>query len=432
VRVVFPFSATVAVLNAAVRTGCEIAAGWTPPAAAARALPDVRARIPASDMAKPKARRITTTLSPLGIGRATHRIIFAGPYPTQIFRENCAVDTCHLSVAESHRRQARGGGYPIGVPRVAIVARTPSARYVVKIAYLIMAHNTPRHVQRLVSALSTSSAGFFIHVDRKSRLSDFSVTGDGVHFTKKRVAVFWGDFTQVEAILALIEAALADERRFERFVLLSGADYPLRSASEIESFFESHPKTEFINLVPMPSVAAGKPISRLSTYWLRPATPRPFRAVQRLLMMARVLPRERDYRSCFGGLAPYAGSTWWALSRDACEYIADVANRETRLVRFHRHAHCPDESFFQTILGNSDFKSRIARNLTYTDWSAGGRSPATISDRHLPILRTQSSFPEEDVYGTGPMLFARKFTDERGDLVAELDRHILERWRTGS
>ena len=30
------------------------------------------------------------------------------------------------------------------------------------------------------------------------------------------------------------------------------------------------------------------------------------------------------------------------------------------------------------------------------------------------------------------MLFARKFTDERGDLVAELDRHILERWRTGS
>jgi hypothetical protein len=296
-----------------------------------------------------------------------------------------------------------------------------------KIAYLILAHSAPKHLQRLVSALSTSSSSFFIHIDKKSRLADFAtITGGDIHFTKKRVTVYWGDFSQVEAILVLIQAALADERRFDRFVLLSGADYPLRSASYIGTFFERNRSKEFINLVPMPSEAAGKSISRLVNYKLRPTTPRAFRAVQRLLMMVRVLPRERDYRACFGDLAPYGGSTWWALSREACERIVSFADRETRLVGFYKHTRCPDESFFQTILGNSDFRSRIARNLTYTDWSARGRSPANITESHIPFLQANSSFSPNDVYGGGEMLFARKFTDESGDLVATLTRHILE------
>ena len=292
-----------------------------------------------------------------------------------------------------------------------------------KIAYLILAHNTPKHVQRLVSALSASSSSFFIHVDRKSNLADFAGIKGDVEFTAKRVSVFWGDFSQVEAILVLIRAALADERRFDRFVLISGADYPIRPESYIESFFSNNSDKEFINLVQMPSAAASKPISRLTRYWLRPSTPRPIRAVQRLLMIARVLPRNRDYKACFGDLVPYAGSTWWALSRAACEKIVGFVDRETRVVRFYRNTHCPDESFFQTILGNSDFRPKIARNVTYTDWSAGGRSPANLSEKHVAILRAHPS--ANDVYGAGELLFARKFTDESGDIVARLDRDVL-------
>jgi hypothetical protein len=294
----------------------------------------------------------------------------------------------------------------------------------VKIAYLILAHNTPKHVQRLVSALSTSSSSFFIHVDRKSSLAEFAGIRGDVHFTAKRVSVFWGDFSQVEAILVLIRAALADRRGFDRFVLLSGADYPIRPAAYLEAFFASNPDKEFINLVQMPSEAASKPISRLTRYWLRPSTPRPLRAVQRLLMIARVLPRNRDYKACFGDLVPYAGSTWWALSRGACEQIVGFADRETKVARFYRNTHCPDESFFQTVLGNSSFRTKVARNITYTDWSAGGRSPANLSEKHIPILQAHPS--ADDVYGAGQLLFARKFTDDSGDLVAVLDREVLK------
>ncbi len=293
-------------------------------------------------------------------------------------------------------------------------------------AYLILAHNTPEHLSRLISALRTDSAHFFVHVDRKARLSDFTAaSSDRVHFTAKRVSVYWGDFRQVEAILVLTREALAHPANFDRFVLLSGADYPVRSAGYIERFFERNSDKEFINVVPM-SDAMGKPMSRLTGYRLRPSTPRPIRAVQRLLLMARVLPTERDYRTSFGGLAPYGGSTWWALSRAACQYVSDFAIRNPGFVEFHKHTRNPDESFFQTVLGNSEFRPRIVRNLTYADWSGGGRSPANLTDRHLDFLASRPRFRDDDQYGPGEILFARKFTDDGDELVRELARRIRE------
>jgi hypothetical protein len=297
-----------------------------------------------------------------------------------------------------------------------------------KIAYLLLAHNNRAHLQRLIAALSSGSPGscsFFIHIDRKADIAPFlTLKGSNIHFVQERVSVFWGDFSQVEATLALVRTALADLCRFDRLVLLSGVDYPLRSASSIERFFESKPNAEFMNLVAMPADAVGKPISRLTTYRLRPGDKLIARVMQKLLMMAGVVPRTRDYKPVFRALAPYGGSTWWALSRAACDAILVFVAREADVVEFFKNTVCPDESFFQTILGNSDFKPRIVPNLTYTDWSGGGASPANISERHLALFQTMSSSATGDSYGGGEKLFARKFADEPADLVARLDRQI--------
>ena len=85
-----------------------------------------------------------------------------------------------------------------------------------KIAYLILAHNTPNHLRRLISALSTPSCAFFIHLDQKSSMEPFAgLAADNVHFTRERVPVYWGDFSQVEAILVLLRDAFADPRGFD-------------------------------------------------------------------------------------------------------------------------------------------------------------------------------------------------------------------------
>lgn len=294
-----------------------------------------------------------------------------------------------------------------------------------KIAYLLLAHNNPAHLQRLISALSTHSSSFFIHVDKKSKIDPFqALKGNNIHFVQERVPVYWGDFSQVEAMLILLRSALAHRGRFDRFVLLSGADYPLRSASAMQRFFEDNPKREYLNLVAMPSEAVGKSLSRLTTYTVRPGNTLISKAIQKVLMMAGVVPRARDYKAYLGDLAPYAGSTWWALSREACEFILRFVTLQTPVVDFFKNTLCPDESLFQTILGNSHFKPNIARNLTYTDWSAGGASPAGITEQHLALFQATSSFAPDDTYGAGEMLFARKFTDASADVVARLDQQI--------
>jgi hypothetical protein len=296
------------------------------------------------------------------------------------------------------------------------------------IAYLILAHNTPKHLRRLVTALSINSSSFFIHIDKKTNADDFlSIKGENTYFVQERVSVFWGDFSQVEAILILLQAALRDQRHFDRFVLLSGADYPLRSALYIERFFENSPNKEFINLVEMPSETAGKPISRLTRYKLRPGDRTIIPIIRKVLMKVGVLPRKRDYKAYLRDLVPYGGDTWWALSPEACNYILTFVKDEVQVVNFFKYTDCPDETLFQTILGNSYFKSRINRNLVYADWSARGSHPAYITERHLAVFQSTSLFASDAVFGSGEMLFARKFSDESESLVAMLENQIRER-----
>ena len=291
------------------------------------------------------------------------------------------------------------------------------------IAYLIATHDAPNQTRRLIEALSSDMARFFIHVDAKASLGAFSaIQGSAVRFIEKRERVYWGDFSQVQSSLNLIEAALAAQPQCERLVLLSGGDFPLRSASYIEQFFAANAAKEFISSVPIPCAAAGKPLSRITGYRVRRGAPAPVRLLQKYLLKWGLMPTTRDHRACFGDLAPFGGSTWWALSRPACEHIIAFVARNPAIVRFFHNTFCPDESFFQTILNNSQLRSQIVRNLTFTDWSAGGGSPAFLSEKHLELFGTGPFVSSDAAYGSGEMLFARKFRDADAELVATLQR----------
>jgi hypothetical protein len=295
-----------------------------------------------------------------------------------------------------------------------------------RIAYLILAHNTPRHLPRLIQALHSESSECFVHLDRKSRSEKFRrAMAEPVQFTRKRRRVHWAEFSIVEATLILIRAALEDPRGFDRFVLLSGADYPLWSAASIETFFEAHREKEFIDLVPLS--ADPKRLRRIENYCVPRRYPAVFRRAIHLLQRCGVLPETRCHRDYLGDREPFYGSQWWALTREACETILEFAVRERRAVRFFRRAACSDECFFHTIIGNSPLCPRACRSLTYADWGRGSRRhPAKITPTHLDGFRPMFSRPigepvrhaadEKRVW-----LFARKFPDKSGDLVEELN-----------
>jgi len=290
------------------------------------------------------------------------------------------------------------------------------------VAYLVLAHNTPNHLGRLVSALASPSSQCFVHVDGKVDLAPFEqACGGAAVFTRHRVPVYWGEFSMVEALMVLLEQALEDPRGFDRFVLLSGSDYPLRPPGEIEEFFEAHPEQEFISLAEMPAEWAGKPLWRLNLYVIPSEGASLGARLRAGLIKLGVLTGERDHAQHLQGLRPYGGSSWWALTRAACEHVVRFYALERRVVEFFRHTSYPDESFVHTVIGNSMFEGRVARNLTYDDWSLGGASPATLTERHVAYFRATKDFAADSIFGPGPMLFARKFPDASEALVRGLD-----------
>jgi hypothetical protein len=195
----------------------------------------------------------------------------------------------------------------------------------------------------------------------------------------------------------------------------------------IHAFLEENRGLEFISLVKMP--APGKPISRINT--LRFPSSKPVRRFA-VRVLAKLGLAQRDYKKCFGHLEPYSGNTWWALTRDACQYILEFVERNQGVVKYFEDVFAPDEAFFHTILGNSACRSRIRRNLHFEDWSAQAPHPALINDRHVAWFEAQGRICVDNGYGAGEVLFARKLSDDNLVLLQRIDDMIerKEKYRT--
>lgn len=297
-----------------------------------------------------------------------------------------------------------------------------------KIAYLILAHDRVEQLARLVAQLRSSAEDIFIHIDRKVAIGLFERTlGEGVHFVAKRVPVYWGDYSLVAATIHLLEAALARPTQYDYFILLSGTDYPLRSGAEIEQFFDQNKGAEFINCVAMPSVPASKHLSRLTDYHGRPGlVGQAMGKIRRSLTKFGLAPK-RNYRFYFQSLEPFAGSGWWALTREACEYFIHFVIENPIVMKFYENTHIPDEMVVQTILANSRFRSRMLHNVTFTDWSRAGANPSPIRESHIIFFSANPFLKVEDVYGAGELLFCRKVLDLQ--ISDKLDEMIRSRTR---
>jgi len=288
-----------------------------------------------------------------------------------------------------------------------------------KIAYLVFAYKNPQLLERAIGRLSSRESAFFIHIDQKSNIKEFSrIRGESIFFTEKRIPVYWGEFSGVQAILLLIRQAL-ESPEYDYLILLSGSEYPLRSTNYIHTFLEENQGLEFINMLKMP--APGKPISRINRLRLQSDKP-----VRRLAVraLARLGSFQRDYRKYLGSLEPYSGLTWWALTRDACRYILEFVERNQPVVEFFQDVFAPEETFFHTILGNSAFRCRIRRSLLYEDWRIPGGHPAMITGQHVAFFEAQEIVCVNDFYGRGELLFARKFSDQTLNLIDRVDEMI--------
>lgn len=297
-----------------------------------------------------------------------------------------------------------------------------------KIAYLILAHNTPNHLGRLIDALNTDGVHFFVHIDNKADIVLFKqyIKADNVYFLPKRRTVGWGDFSAVEATLDLLRLALVHRIEFSYFCLLSGSDYPVQSNQYIHNFFEKKSGGEFISLVEIPNAELNKSLDRLNTYKFPNNVKNLF--LLKLIMRLNEFLRsskliQRDHQKVFGGLKPFAGSQWWALTRPAVVYTLDFIESHPGVVNYFRNTFIPDEMFFQTIIGNSPFSKNVKYSLTYVNWpKVHAISPKEISLEQIKDLFLNVNIGVQEGQKNARYLFARKFPDKSESITRQIDQ----------
>jgi hypothetical protein len=296
----------------------------------------------------------------------------------------------------------------------------------VKIAYLITAYADFGHLERLVGALDAPEAGFYIHIDAKSAVPEGFIerltTRGNVTFAPRR-KVWWGGWSHTAAILSLMELAAGgadgsgDDRDY--CVILSGADYPLRSNRVI--FETLAGGGEFINA--SPGFRPDKPESRVRYYWLDGFDRRRRGSVRTWLMRGvEILLRSlgiRKRRYPFERV--YSGIVWSALSMGAVRYVLEYVRTHPRFVRFFRTVQVPEEMFLQTIIGNSPFAADIRGTLTYMDWDHPSASPPRITAEYLPRLAPGVKHLHPATGQSYERLFARKFDERSGPLLDRID-----------
>ncbi|MCB7137047.1 beta-1,6-N-acetylglucosaminyltransferase [Cellulosimicrobium marinum] len=302
-------------------------------------------------------------------------------------------------------------------------------------AYLVLGHRRPEQVTRLARRVLSLSpdAVVLVHWDASATEPPPRDLPRGAHVIERRVRTRWGDWSLVEATLALLAAAA--EAGTDWSVLVSGEDWPVRDLAGFEDELRTSGADAVLRSRPVRRARAedGRhPLAwdetrRYGARWF--VVPRPSAApVARVAdAVTRRLEERFGHRDAYPaamqlwgrgyavalrrapfpepGWTLHKGDQWMALGSAARE--AALAASPAVLRHFSRTL-VPDESFLQSVLHNTPGLVVHDRRTTYAPWERFDRLP------HL-VLR-----PEDlDAARRSRAAFARKVGD--GPLAAITD-----------
>lgn len=323
-----------------------------------------------------------------------------------------------------------------------------------RLCYVILAHEEPEQVKRLVSALTEADRphSFVVHVDAKSsetydNLKRWSLAQERVFVMDTgRTNVSWGGFGVVRGTLNALDAALSNFE-FDWIVTASGYTYPLASNRKIRETLAAFPReSQFMEIRPQPN----DPSPRAWHQYVE--------CDNKLRRIYRMAPPV--------GAKMYMGSQWMMITRAFAQYVVGNADRVYRRKlsaashtggldpgtpsdQVQRHATSfaeayevygaytmvADENYFVTVLKNSPFcHNHVNDNFLHVQFDKWenekpkaaeqkclqpnprhcGRSPTTLTMDYLPVLEL------------GGALFARKFDSRKdSDILDALDEMRL-------
>ena len=239
-----------------------------------------------------------------------------------------------------------------------------------KIAYVILVHKDPHQIKRLVNSLK-DTGDFYIHVDKKSNIAQFREIFKkykNVFFTSKRHSVWWGGFSMNRGYMEGMMEAYNSDKNYERFVFMTGQDYPLMTNSEILQEFESHKNTEYIMAYKISTSTIPTDKDKIFKRWYfdffinNKFLSRCYRS-----FMFRVITKHFPKKSLQVKLngkvvEPYFGQMLSAFTREGAKLIIDTYLYDKEFNRVMKRVHAAVEIYWQTVIFNSNLRKNTVQN----------------------------------------------------------------------
>ncbi len=282
-----------------------------------------------------------------------------------------------------------------------------------KIANIIIFHEDPAAIERLLKAMYHAEFDFYLHLDKKVAIGPYEYLAKlpNVTFIKNRKLVQWAGFSQLEATLNSITEIVESGKPYEFINLISGQDYPIKPTNLIHDFLCRNKGLTFMMSESAPSDWWSHATSRFSRYHLVDCS---FKGKFRLgkliseVLPARKFPLQADL---FGG--PH--SAYWTMNISAARHIIKSLNKKDKHWQFYKYTWGPDEFLMNTMLMNSPLRNTIVnQNFHLIDRSMGGTRPKVLTVQDFDMLKNSNKF------------FARKF-DRKVDheILDMIDEQLL-------
>jgi len=265
------------------------------------------------------------------------------------------------------------------------------------ILYFILVHKNPNQVKLLINQLKSDNVIFLLHVDLKSNQSNFEecIYGEDIYYVQNRINVNWGGFSMVNACLEGMRFAIK-HIKFDRFIYLTGQDFPIKSNKYINSYFKEHQRKDIVSCFKIPDkqwVDMGIP--RITNYSFIDLKPVIFSKI-----LNRVFTLLKIKKSFNNSLGWYGGSAYFALTSETILKIISDVSFHHKLVKYLKYSYCPDEVYFNTFINQLNKHNLLNESLHLIVWPEQGRHPITFENKHMEQLLTSQK------------LFARKFDIE--------------------
>ena len=298
-----------------------------------------------------------------------------------------------------------------------------------KVAFLILAHNRPDHLCKLIRSLYHQKCDFFIYIDGKSDIGLFQDAlkeFNNCFFIDNRKKILWGSSSQTRAIIELLKVSFKKDR-YDRFQLLSGYDYPIKSFEKICEFYEQN-TSNYISSWEIVRKEASDKSHKLFKYSFNDYPFLNKRDGQRMTNITKKLI-VIFLSNCFKFIAKYLlpyrklpfdlfkGSSWFSINEAFVKsFLSWLETAEGKdMLEFIKFAACSDEFLFNTF-GHMYFKHDIAEiseknvhAVHYIDFRHGQGGPRNLQKLDFENLIKSSA------------LFARKFDRGSEELVKKFD-----------